>query len=161
MFRLVKEPGTFLYTGLNAYHCSFNGGYNVAETVNFTNASWLEFERVAAIVASDNRVSHLVSFPWEFIAWKEIRRLLAVVLLGKHSQRRNGKIQEHCWEILPSSSVSRVHCFMNMSETKGGSSQTGSTQRRGFPTSIMETPTTRFSVPSVHMGCLLRSVPCA
>lgn len=45
--RAVQRPGEFMVTMPRAYHWGFNGGYNVAEAVNFALTDWIQYGREA------------------------------------------------------------------------------------------------------------------
>lgn len=60
LFRLVEDPGTFVYTGPGAYHCGLNCPLNVAETVNISNGTLLDVGRIEGSVPYSRRVLHTV-----------------------------------------------------------------------------------------------------
>ncbi|KAG2373043.1 hypothetical protein C9374_012889 [Naegleria lovaniensis] len=47
VYKLHHEPGTIVVTFPRAYHAGFNQGFNIAESVNFTSCSWLQYNRLA------------------------------------------------------------------------------------------------------------------
>lgn len=47
VYKLHHEPGTIVVTFPRAYHAGFNQGFNIAESVNFTSYSWLQYNRLA------------------------------------------------------------------------------------------------------------------
>lgn len=119
---LVQEPGKFVKTETGAYHYDFDGGYNVAETTIFANASELEVSRGAAAVSSDSRMSYSVSLPCEFNAWEVILRLLLVASLGNLLTATQCQDAATVLALLPFYFGSHVQRCISVSATKGSSS---------------------------------------
>jgi hypothetical protein len=71
VYTMQQEPGEFVLTFPQAYHCGFNHGVNVAEAVNFAPANWLPYsvrsvERYRAyhrapLFSTDHLFIHLTS----------------------------------------------------------------------------------------------------
>lgn len=51
VYRMVQEPGDFIVTAPNAYHCGFNSGLNLLEAVNYCPEFWIPAGRKAAAKA--------------------------------------------------------------------------------------------------------------
>jgi len=63
---VVQEQGDFIVTFPGVYHCGFNHGYNIAESVNFATEHWFEFGKKAKPCRCDSDsvtidVDHLFS----------------------------------------------------------------------------------------------------
>ncbi|OQR99733.1 histone demethylase [Achlya hypogyna] len=48
VFSLVQNPGEFVVTFPQAYHCGFSEGFNCCEAVNFTLPDWVPFARLCS-----------------------------------------------------------------------------------------------------------------
>ena len=42
MHKMVQRPREFVIARAKAYHSGFNGGFNIAEAVNFAVPAWIE-----------------------------------------------------------------------------------------------------------------------
>ena len=52
--RVIQQPNEFVIARASAYHQGFNGGFNIAEAVNFATPSWV-VETAPNTAASDSQ----------------------------------------------------------------------------------------------------------
>ena len=95
VYKIVHEPGTFIITFPRAYHAGFNQGFNIAESVNFTTPSWLQYNRLALSKYYDCK--RATTFPSEQL----ILSAVTAIISGKR-QREKSKFFDQTSQYLKS-----------------------------------------------------------
>ena len=74
VYSTIQKPGEFILTFPESYHAGFSVGFNVAEAVNFTAPSWLNYAEKAMKIYLASR-EKIPVFPIQWLAIENGRNL--------------------------------------------------------------------------------------